>query len=186
MSSSAVIADVTDTLQNVLKTQQQPIVSFTISLKSPADETADTGGKVNLFLLRVLENPFAKNQDWQPVGLDGLEYPPLALNLLYLVTPFAQGRLDEHRVLGEAMRVLYDHSIIKAPLLKGLLENTAEQLNVDLCPFNLEELTKIWNAFNKPYRLSVAYEVRMVLIDSTNLRPIGRVSEKIDTYSPLQ
>ncbi|MEE8587285.1 MAG: Pvc16 family protein, partial [Acidobacteriota bacterium] len=38
---------------------------------------------------------------------------------------------------------------------------------IDLCQFDIEEQTRIWNALNKPYRLSACYEVRIVSIDST-------------------
>lgn len=187
MSASTVIADVTDTVQGLLKTQQQPADLFDISLKSPAEETIDQVAKpkVNLFLFRVLENSFARNQDWQPVGTGELQYPPLALDLLYVLTPFAAEKLDEHRVLGEAMRILHDNAITKAPLLKGTLEHTAEELKIDLCQFQLEEATKIWTALTKPYRLSVCYEVRMVMIDSTVQQSITRVIERVEHYSQL-
>ena len=65
------------------------------------------------------------------------------------------------------MHIFYDHAIISAPLLKGELEHTAEELKVDLCQFSLEELTRIWNALNQPFRLSVCYEVRIILVDSS-------------------
>lgn len=187
MSASTVIADVTDTLQGLLKTQQQPTDLFDISLKSPAEEASDqvVKPKVNLFLFRVSENCFARNQDWQPVGIGELQYPPLALDLLYVLTPFAAEKLDEYRVLGEAMRVLHDNTITKAPLLKGTLEHTAEELKIDLCQFQLDEATKIWTALTKPYRLSVCYEVRMVMIESTVQQSITRVIERVEHYSQV-
>jgi hypothetical protein len=187
MSASTVIADVTDTLQELLRTQQFPLGVFDISLRSPAEETIDQSMKprVNLFLLRVQENPFAKNADFDPIGFGELKYPPLALNLLYLMTTFAADKLDEYRVLGEAMRVFYDNATITAPLLKGSLENTTEELHIDLCPFTLDELTKIWNAFNKPLRVSVCYELRMVLVDSSTRQSITRVVEKIDHFQQI-
>jgi hypothetical protein len=184
MSASTVIADVTDTMQELLKSEQAPQGVFDISLRSPAEETIDQFMKprVNLFLLRVQENPFAKNADFSPIGFGELKYPSLALNLLYLLTTFAVDKLDEYRVMGEAMRVFYDNATITAPLLKGSLENTSEELHIDLCPFTLDDLTKIWNAFNKPLRVSVCYEVRMVLIDSSIRKSITRVVEKSDHF----
>ena len=184
MSASSVIAGVTETLQELLIKKQQPKGSFEVSLASPADEKVDDTAKpkVNLFLFRVTENPFAKNQDWLPAGIGNLHYPPLALNLFYVLTPFAFNKLDEHRVLGEAMRVLYEDAIISAPLLKGALEHTSEEIKVDLCQLTIEDLTRIWNALNKPYRLSVCYEVRILLIDSVFEQPVPRVLEKEMQY----
>src|SRR3954466_14349374 len=106
MSSSSVISDVTQTLEELLVDGQLPKSSFDVSLKSPADENVSPSmkPKVNLFLFRVSENPFAKNQDWQPVTADTLRSPPLALNLTYVLTPYAENKLDEQRVFGEALR----------------------------------------------------------------------------------
>lgn len=188
MSASGVIGDVTQTLEELLKNAQQQTGLFDVSLKSPAEETIDTNmirPTVNLFLFRVMENAFAKNQDWQPIGTGALQYPPLALNLFYVLTPFAVNKLDEHRALGEAMRIFHDNTIIRAPLLKGTLEHTAEELKVDLCQLSIEDLTRIWNAFSKPYRLSVCYEVRIVMVDSTIEQPVSRVIEKVEQYSQI-
>jgi hypothetical protein len=178
MSSSSVISDVTQTLEELLRNGQLPKDSFDVSLKSPADEkSSTTKPKVNLFLFRVTENPYAKNQGWQPVGTDGLRYPPLVLNLSYVLTPYAENKLDEQRVFGEAMRVLYENAVIPAAALKGGLENTAEELKVDLCSLSLEQTTQVWNALAQPYRLSACYEVRMVQIDSLTEQPTTRVRQ---------
>ena len=185
MSASTVISDVTQTLEELLKNEQCPLGSFDVSLKSPADETVQPTmkPKVNLFLFRVVENPFARNEDWKPVGTDALHYPPLALNLFYVMTPFAENKLDEQRVFGEAMRVLHDNAIIPATSLRGALSNTTEELKVELCQLTLDEITQIWSALSKPYRLSVCYQVRMVLIDSLVERPIRRVLEVEERFS---
>lgn len=181
MSSSSVISDVTQSLEELLRAAQLPKNTFDVSLKSPADEkvTSSMKPKVNLFLFRVSENPFAKNQDWQPVTPDTLRYPPLALNLSYVLTPYAENKLDELRVFGEAMRVLYENSVVPFEALRGGLENTAEELKVDLCHLTLEQLTQVWSALGQPYRLSACYEVRMVFIDSAAERVVTRASNPV-------
>jgi hypothetical protein len=184
MSASSVIGDVTETLQDLLINGQQPPGMFDVSLISPADVPVPPGGgvTVNLFLFRVVENQFAKNQEWLQVGTELLSYPPLALNLFYVLTPFAVNRLDEHRALGEAMRVFYNNSIIKEPRLSGALAGSAEELKLDLCQLSIEDLTRIWNALNRPYRLSVCYEVRIALIDSLFAESTTRVIEKQNEF----
>jgi len=61
-----------------------------------------------------------------------------------------------------------------------------EQLSISLCPLKLEELTRIWNALQTPYRLSVAYEVKILLVESEKQRRISRVKKKITSYSKKQ
>jgi hypothetical protein len=186
MSAATAIGDVTETLRQLLQEQQLPPGQFTVSLSAPAAETIDSlQPKVNLFLFRLTEHAYAKNQDWQILGHNALGKPPLALNLYYALTPYAEDKIDEHRVLGEAMRIFYDHAIVTAPLLRGGLEHSTEELKIDLCPFTLEELSRIWFSVNQPYRLSVGYGVRIVLIDSSIERSVQRVTEKETQYGQL-
>src|SRR5437764_1006145 len=140
MSSSTVIGDVTSTLEQLLKERQRPRGTFVVTLDSPADAKVDSGTPtVNLSLFRVEENEFAHNEEWEAVGTDVLHYPPLTLSLYYLLTPLAENKLDEQRVFGEAMRVLYDVSVVDPSLLKGVLENSQEELKVDLYRTTLEQ-----------------------------------------------
>ena len=185
MSISSVISDVTLTLQELLKSEQRPANTFDVSLKSPADETSSVKPKLNLFVYRVTENPFGKNQEREAVGPDALAYPPLWLNLFVLVTPFAEDKLDELKIFGEALRVLHDNSIVSGAQLKGALDSTSEELHVELCPFTLEQLAQIWTALNKPYRLSVCYEVRSVFIDSLVQTRISRVLDMDNQFSQI-
>jgi hypothetical protein len=185
MSASPAIGDVTQTLEELLVAHQRPHGLFEVSLLSPAEETVEAGmtPRVNLYLYQVLENRTAKNQDWSAVGSGALRYPPLTLDLNYVLTPYADNRVDEHRVLGEAMRVLYDHALLTAADLHGSLGRSIEDLKVDLSALSLEELTRIWFSFSQPYRLSVPYTVRIVFIESSIERPARRVTEKVEDYA---
>ena len=49
----------------------------------------------------------------------------------------------------------------------------------------LEDLTRIWNSLQTPYRLSVVYEVRIALINSEQQREPNRVERKIDVYEQI-
>lgn len=158
------IGDVTQTLVNLLQ-------GLDITLDSPAQlPTASSGGdsfsRVNLYLYQVSENPYAKNQPWV-TRIDGAqEYPPLSLNLYYLLTPYASDAISAHQVLTHAMQLLYVNSVVSEDQLADSLRLTARQLSINLCQMSLEELTRVWNALQTPYRLSVSYEVRVVLIES--------------------
>lgn len=182
LGDTTVIADVTDMLTHLLN-------ELSVTLDSPAElkltGTGNEWGKINLYLYQVLENPYAKNQPWVTSDISPSEqnYPPLAVDLFYLLTPYASDTRSAHSVLGHAMRVFHDHSIIEKPRLPAPLRLIVEQLSITLCPLKLEELTRIWNALQAAYRLSVAYQVKILLIDSENSKTVSRVNTKIISYS---
>jgi hypothetical protein len=181
LGDTNIIGDVTQLLQSLLS-------GLDVTLDSPA--TLPTGGeadfkKLNLFLYQVLENPFAKNQLWGSRSASEQQYPSLALNLFYMLTPYAKDTISAHQVLSHALGILHDHSIVTGADLQGSLSTSVEQLAIVLCPMTLEELTRIWNALQSPYRLSVCYEVRIALIDSETRQTVTRVSEKIDAFQQI-
>lgn len=184
MSNSGVIGDVTQTLEALLTDRQVPLEQFDISLRSPVDEEVQQGMKprVNLFLFRVVEDTFSRDQEWVPVGTELLRYPPLILDLYYLLTSLAENKLDEQRVLGEAMRILHDFSTLQGSLLRGGLRDSGEELSIARWHLELEDLSRIWSAMTKPYRLTVGYQVRTVLIDSSLEREVRRVLEKEERF----
>jgi hypothetical protein len=179
------IGDITQSLHDLLIDQQNPPGQFDVNLQSPADEVVDlkTGPQINLFLFRVTENIFLHNNDWAAEGPGTLRYPPLALNLFYVLTPFAQAKVDEHRVLGEAMRIFHDFPIVQGADLRGTLEDTPEQFKIDLVQLAIEDLTRIWTALAKPYRLSVGYEVRTAVIDSSVSEQVSRVTQVVTQFT---
>ena len=184
MSVSTVIGDTTNTLRQLLLEQQT--LSFQVSLRSPADEAVDPASpKINLYLFRIERNAFANNLNFIPVETEVFHYPPLALDLFYVLTPYAEEQDQAHRVLGEAMRILYDNAIIPSASLSGSLEHSDAELKVDLCQFSLEDLTRVWNAFSIPYRLSVCYQIRMVFVDSLLEHSTKRVREKENQHGSI-
>jgi hypothetical protein len=187
VSASTAIGDVTETLQALLTDQQRPLGTFAVSLQSPAEEPVEAGNapRINLFLLRVTPNPHSRNPPWTAEGTGALRFPPLALNLYYVVTPFATNQVDEHRVLGEAMRILHDHATLAGAALRGSLANTTEEFRIELAAPTIEDLTRIWSAFARPYRLTVCYEAQVVVIDSETVRPVVRVTGKEDVFTQI-
>jgi len=101
-------------------------------------------------------------------------FPPLALDLFYLVT--AYGSKDDetlsHRLLGQAMRCLHDHALLGTEELRNALPGNdlhaqGERVRITHQPLSLEEMSKLWTAFQTQYRISSAYKVSVVLIEST-------------------
>jgi hypothetical protein len=135
------------------------------------DEPGDAP-RLNLFLYRVMEHPFLRNQDWSPAPGDPqrLVAPPLSLSLTYLLTPYAPndsatGNTTAHQLLGAAMRVFYEHPEIPEACLEPGLADAKERLRIVADTFDPEALGRLWTTFSQPFRLSVAYQVSPVQLD---------------------
>ncbi len=108
-------------------------------------------------------------------------FPPLSLNLFYLVTPFAATGEADQLLLGKTMQVMYDNAIV---VLRDAEAEVAEELRITLSRLSLEELTRIWEALREPYRLSVCYQVKVTRIDSTRLTGKERIIEREAGFGP--
>lgn len=139
---------------------------------------------LTLFLFDVAEDPSARNRarirDVVPPDLT-IRKPPLALMLRYLITPWGGDRDTEHKILGRVMQTLYDDAIISGTQLAGTpppngLAGSDQALKITPATLTLDERSRVWFSVQKPYRLSVAYEVRVVNLDSAIAdpqRPVG-------------
>jgi Pvc16 N-terminal domain len=98
---------------------------------------------------------------------------PLALNLEYLITAYGEEEREEvaHFFLGQAMRVLHDVPIVPRARLEEVLKKAGVHRQIDRVtvtprPLSIEEISKLWSVFQTQYRVSCAYLVTVVLIDS--------------------
>jgi len=171
MSASTAIGMVSESLRNLLVGEMSITPAPNITVLAP-DESGGGARRVNLFLYKAQENASLKNMDWQVKRGDAgqLVPPPLSLNLFYLMTPYApndpqSGNSAAHEILGEAMRVFYENPIVSADYLVEGLADANHQIKIMLNTLDLEELSRVWNTFTQPFRLSVLYEVSVVQID---------------------
>jgi len=184
MSDYTAIADVGETLKKLLwdnikedKTAKSIIESEDqITLSSP--EKIESDKKLSLFLYQVAENAYLKNQEMQSANSTRLKYPPLSVNLFYMVTPHTQNREKDHIIVGKVMQIFYDNSILRGSILQGSL--AGDELKLILNSLSMDELSKIWNVMSKskPFKLSVCYEVTPVRIESMREREVKRVIER--------
>lgn len=181
MSNSLAIAAVTKTLRNLIaKGIADELGSGNITVRplDKARDNGDSGNQINIFLYQTLPNAAWRNQDLRNRVKPGeTGQAPLALNLYYLITAYGQDNDDilSHRLLGTAMRVLHDHCIlnpseIKDALAESDLQNQIERVRINPVTLSLEELSKLWSCFQTQYRISAAYEVSVILIESD--RPV--------------
>ncbi len=179
MSDYTAIADVGESLIELLRNNMRNLIpnQDEIVLGSPGEIEAGDNVRLSLFLYQVLENIYLKNQKMQTIDSTRSKHPPLALDLYYILTshPSAQkidrtdSTLNEHTILGRAMQILYDRTVLTGTDLKGSLDKANVELHLTLNPLNLDDLTKIWNTFQgKPFMTSVCYLVTPVYIDSAH------------------
>jgi hypothetical protein len=184
VSNTLAIAATTTALRNLLHTGVPALDSdlsdLDVTTRSPdAARTNVNGTSLNLFLYRTMVNAGWSNTDMpRSVKPGETGYPPLALDLQYLVTAYGRDAIDKdavsHQVLGGAMSVLHDHPVLGAAEIRSALQRNdlAEQLErirITWLPLTVDDMSRLWTAFQSQYRVSVAYEVTVVLIDS--LRP---------------
>ncbi len=137
------------------------------------------GNQVNLFLYQTSIDAAWRNRDMpQQVKPSETGQPPLPLCLYYLVTAFGEGD-DESKtqqLLGQAMSVLHDHPLLGADEIKHATETDVpgsnlheqiERVRITPQPLSLEEVSKLWAAFQTNYRLSAGYQAAVILIEST-------------------
>jgi hypothetical protein len=129
---------------------------------------------LNLFLYRTEENAAWRNLALPVQGKPGSNGAvPLALNLEYLITAYGEDDKEQiaHYFLGQAMRILHDVAMLpRQKLFDALktarLHNQIERITVTSKSLSIEEISKLWSVFQTQYRVSAAYLVTVVLIDS--------------------
>ncbi len=129
-----------------------------------------TAMTLTLTLYEVGEDPSSRNRpDVRVLANQQVltRRSPASLLLRYLITAWSGNISDDQRILGRAIQTLYDQAIVAGALLTGTsLSSGDEAIAVTMINQTIEDRTHVWRAYDKPYRLSVNYEVRVVKIDS--------------------
>ncbi|HYO72867.1 MAG TPA: DUF4255 domain-containing protein, partial [Archangium sp.] len=128
---------------------------------------------LTLYLYRVTMNEHLRNQPYTGGPSDAP--PPLALDLHYLLTVWADDAKDEHRLLGWAMQLLHTHQTLSASDLNEDGDwGPGEMIQLIPAELSNEDLMRIWDAIQRPYSLSASYIARVVRIDAPSDRSSGK------------
>jgi len=184
MSNPLAIAAVTTTFAQLLgRVIEDSALSGATVTTLPPDvaATASTDRRLNLFLYQVSPDAAMRNDQLPVRGSDGrLRQPPVvAMTLHYLVTAFGDNsdELDGHHLLAHAMSLVNDEPVLSPASIKAAIAAEARVAGSDLpdqvelvrlCPepMSIDEVSKLWGMFQDThYRLSVAYEASVVLIE---------------------
>ncbi|WP_336364711.1 DUF4255 domain-containing protein [Halalkalicoccus salilacus] len=184
-----------ETLVQLLRDRMGPLLTAPREVAATSPSEAGNGDtyRLTFFLYRVAQNSHLANAKRQPIGTDVVTRPPLALDLYYLLTAYPFGEegdriVNQQRVLGRAVQVLADNTVLEGNDLEGSLADRWK-LHVSMNTLSDEssdEVLSIWNTFNEtPYQPSVSYLVTPVPIDSTDEIPVDRVKEREVHYERI-
>jgi len=199
MSNALAIASVTAVLKNLLdngmvEANSNGPVNVDVSPPDRVATGASEQAQLNLFLYSVAPNLGWRNVDLPSRDAQGqsVSNPPLALDLYYLLSAYEADEYDAEILLGYAMQILHETPVLGRAAIRAALEgdsasgtpppiqfqalrasdlaDQAEQIKITPHRLDVDEMSKLWTAFQAKYRPSVAYHVSVVLIEGT--RPV--------------
>ena len=138
---------------------------------------------LSIFLYRVDFNKVMRAAWSATSERDGRAH--LALDLHYLITPWAENAVEEHRILGRAMQCLETTPILNGPLLHSSGEwDAGEALQIVLEEVSSEAVLRMFDSLPTDFRLSVPYIARVMRLDSRVTEPTGPVITAISGLLP--
>jgi hypothetical protein len=197
MSNSLAVATVTSALQQLLTQAVKAFPGGARVTVRPPDKArlAPPGNQLNVFLYHTTLDAAWRNQDMPTIRPGETGFPPLPLVLHYVITAYGESDEDDikaHQLLGRAMSVLHDHPILRpdefTDLVTGTdLQDQLERVRVTAQVLTVDDMYKLWTAFQTQYRISAAYEVSVVLIDSTqpNRTPLPVLTRGANDSGPV-
>ena len=171
------IDDLDRSIERLLRQElPAPLVSqVQISFATPDDQfppTSVTLPAIDLFLYDVRENRDLRTPEWtQERRLDGAvaHPPPVRVDCSYLVTAWASESSgsrsqDEHRILGEVIRVLLRHSTLPEAVLQGELAGQEPPLPTStLQAGRLQSVGEFWQALGGKPKAALTYTVTVAV-----------------------
>lgn len=158
--------------------------TMVVTLNTPDEMVELKQEGVSIWLYRVARDEDLLNAPPPPAAHGQFEHAPLPVRLHYLVTPLVarkapRGSALEQTILGRLLQLFHDTPRFRGPALLGdFTGNQRVELTVRLETMSLEDITRVWDALNASYELSVSYEVTVVHIQSElvdDLAPVTNV-----------
>ncbi len=162
-----------------------------ISFATPDDQfppQSVTLPAIDLFLYDVRENLELRSNevyiDRRSDGTAKQTRAPVRVDFAYLITAWASDSLpdpaeDEHRLLGEVMRVLLRHRTIPEEVLQGVLKIQEPALPVSsLQPGRLQSLGEFWQALGGKPKAALNYQITLS-VEVDEVEEVHLVTDKI-------
>jgi hypothetical protein len=190
MGDFGVVADVSTIIRDTLSRAVEVIEPgpVTVELNDLSRDVPIDTAKLTVFLYEIAEDPTSRNRPpvrSLPPDAPTTRKPPMALLLRYLITPWGGDQVTQHRMIGRVLQTFYDDAILTGEELTGGLSGGTDALHFTLTPLTLDQKSWIWYAIQKPYRLSLNYEVRVVNLDSLDVADLRLVRSRIINGTPV-
>ena len=162
----------------------------------PPDQAQNTNDErqLNLFLYQAQVDAALRNQQSRTLLPGESAEPPLPLVLHYLLTPYVREGDDAvaHHMLGLAVQTLNDNAVLTRTQLADIasysnISDQVERIRISWQPLEEKDIYSLWSIFSSPYRVSVAFEVRVVLIDGLRgpRTPLPVLTRGVDDRGPV-
>ncbi len=172
--------------------------NITVSFATPDDQFPPSSVSlpaVDLFLYDVQENLELRRAEWvveqHDNGTASRRRPPILVNCSYLVTAWPSESSpnpsqDEHRLLGEVMKVLLRHPRLPTDTLQGELAEQEPPLRAKVLRESyLQSLGEFWQAMGGKPKPALHYTVT-ISVDVSTPEDLGVVvSDKVITLEPM-
>ena len=164
--------DLDKTLLELLKQELPPGVMSQIAISfAPPDDhfppSSVTLPAIDLFLYDVRENRELRDREClverRSDGSGLKKHPPVRVDCSYLITAWPSKSsstppFDEHRMLGEVMKVLLRHPLLPETLLQGSLQEQHLPA-ITLQPGQLQSMGEFWQALGGKPKAALNYTV---------------------------
>lgn len=133
-------------------------------------EDGNMNTTVSLYLHRITLNEHLRNNLHPNQPSDS--FPPLSVDLHYLITIWADSPVAEHSIAAWVMHEFHHHPIMDISSLSsdgGWMRDDV----VQIIPAELsnEDMMRIWDSLAPSYRLSLSYIGRAIRIEPENVPP---------------
>jgi hypothetical protein len=158
-----------------------------VSLRTPQEMTEKPAEGLSVWLYRIIRDDQRLNDPPLRLSATRLQPPPLPVRLHYLMTPVTDKKSGdpgtEQVILGKVLQLFHSHPVLRGADLQDEFIGTEVELKIRLEPMTLDEITRVWEALEGSYQLSVSYEVSVVnIMPDLEPEPVSPVEVVLPEY----
>ena len=168
---NTMLADLDESLKALMGTElgRHGFELVQIAFDAPTKEWASTlsAPTLSLFLYDIRETKDHRPADWEARQEDdGRRFelrPPLRVDVAYAVTAWTRNVEDEHRMLSQALAILFAYPVLPRDELTGSLRNGSQRfpLNTRVARERSDGGSNFWTAVGGQYKASLDYVVTL-------------------------